>query len=169
MVGPMTFKTLTTLLYLASFTTLARADESRFEKEKTDKRIVKSFDESASLTVKLEYLDRSKILRIDKGKDKAPEVWLGKRRLPTDILWLRPTMINSFCLTIDGKKIHVPERFWNDITGLHLEKMIVNKKISSDNDKIELWRYSTQQCAGPVITRSANRGTVLISWARPEE
>jgi hypothetical protein len=162
----MTFKILTTLLCLG---TLANADVGPFEREKTDKRTVKSFDETAILSVSLERFDRKQLRRVDKGKDKEPEVWVGKRQLPSDLLWRTPTMIKSFSLTIDGKKIHIPERFWNDLPGMYLEKVVINKKIKNGEDEIELWYFSTQQCAGPVITRSANKGTVLISWKRPEE
>ncbi|MFK7911239.1 MAG: hypothetical protein AB8F34_11665 [Akkermansiaceae bacterium] len=162
----MHFKILITLLCLG---TLAHADVGPFEREKTDKRTVKSFDGSTTLTVSLERFDRKQLRRVDKGRNKEPEVWAGKRQLPSDLLWRTPTMIKSFSLTIDGKKIHVPERFWNDLPGMYLEKVVINKKIKTEEDKIELWYFSTQQCAGPSITRSANGGTVLISWARPEE
>ena len=37
-------------------------------------------------------------------------------------------MISSFSLKIDGKKINIPKRFWNDLVGLDLYKVIINKK-----------------------------------------
>lgn len=162
----MTLKTFTAFIFL---TTMATADVGPFEREKTDKRTVKSFDGSATLTVSLERFDRKQLRRIDKGEGKEPEVWLGDRQLPSDLLWRTPTMIKSFSLVIDGKNINVPERFWNDLPGMYLEKVIINKKIKTEEDKLELWYFSIRQCAGPSITRSANGGTVLISWKRPEE
>lgn len=162
----MMMKILPTLLCIG---TLAHADVAPFERQKTDRNTVKSFDGSAILTVSLERFNRDQLRRVDKGEDKEPEVWLGKRRLPTDLLWRTPTMIKSFELTIDGKKISIPERFWNDLPGMYMEKVVINKKIKTEEDELALWFFTTQQCAGPTITRSANKGTVLISWSRPEE
>lgn len=162
----MSWKIFTLPLLLSTF---AAADVAPLERQKTDVRTVKSFDGSAVLTVSLERFDQNKLRRVDKGKDKDPEVWSGDRRLPSDLLWRTPTMIKSFDLTIDGRKVSVPERFWNDLPGLYLEKVAVNKKPKTEEDKLNLWIFATQQCAGPVITRSANGGTVLISWQRPEE
>ncbi len=162
----MTCKILTTLACLASFAT---ADVAPFERQKTDKNTVSSFDGSAVLTVTLERFKRDQLRRVDKGEDKAPEVWFGNRKLPMDLLWRTPTMIKSFDLTIDGKKIPIPARFWNDLPGMYMEKVIVNKRLKGHEHEFELWYFYKNKCGGPKISRSANRGTVLISWGRPEE
>jgi len=146
----------------------ASADVNPFEAERTDKLTVVSADETAQLTVSMERLDREKIKRIDKGRDQEPEAWLGKRQLPSGILWHRSTMIQSFELTIDGKPVKIPARFWNDLPGLDLKKVIINKKLITEAHQWELWNFS-QGIARPQISRSANKGTVLITWKRPEE
>ena len=87
------------VFFITCLNSFSLADVAPFERQRTDKLTVVSFDGTATLTVSLERIDRDKILRIDKGKDKPPEAWFGKRQLPADILWNRTTMIRSFELT----------------------------------------------------------------------
>jgi hypothetical protein len=163
----MHWKILAALAFTLPFMS-ARADVNRFEAERTNKLTVVSPDGTAQLTVAMERLDHEKIKRIDKGRDQTPEAWLGKRQLPAGILWHRSTMIQSFDLTIDGKPVKIPARFWNDLPGLDLQKVLINKKLITHADQWELWNF-TQSIARPQISRSANKGTVLITWKRPEE
>ena len=144
------------------------ADVSPFERESVDKLTVTSDDGTAKLTVSLERIDREKIRHVYKGKDQAPEAWIGKRRLPSEILWHRASLISGFELQIDGKNIPVPAQFWNDLAGLKLEKIIINKKPTNDN---ECWLLDefTLRSERPQLSRSAHGGTVLITWIRPEE
>ena len=161
----MTLKTASLLLCLSTF---AMADVNPFGRERTDKLTVTSSDGTATLTVSLERIDREKIRRVDKGIGKPPEAWSGNRRLPVDILGHRGTIISSFDLMIDGKKIPVPPRFWNDIGGLELEKVIVNKE-PEDDETGWLYHEFTLNSERPHISRSTHGGTVLITWVRPEE
>ena len=158
-------------LLILAFTVLPsglHADVHPFESKKTDQLTVTTPDKTVSLTVSLERINREKIREVQKGENEEPEAWLGDRRIPSGVLWHRATLISSFSLTIDGKKISIPARFWNDLPGLDLEKVIINKKIKTENDRWKLQEF-TQQCERPHVVRSADGGTVLISWIRPEE
>jgi len=77
-------------------------------------------------------------------------------------------LISSFSLKIDGKKIDISKRFWNDLVGFNLEAIVINKKPTNPDEEWELEKF-TNQVWNPKISRSRDGGTVLISWIRPEE
>ena len=147
---------------------IATADVNPFESERTDKLTVVSPDESASLTVTLEEFEIEKLRRVEDREGNVREAWLGSRRLPVDLLWRRPTLISSFELRIDGQRVEVPARFWNDLAGLSLEKLIINRPVKTEEDEWELEEF-VRQLPGPRVVRSADGGTVLVTWVRPEE
>ena len=109
------------------------ADTDLFESEEINYNSFTSLNKTAVLTVSLERLKRDNIRHIDKGSE--IEAWSGERKLPSDILWRESTMISSFSLKIDGKKINIPKRFWNDLVGLDLYKVIINKKITTPEEE----------------------------------
>lgn len=158
-----------TILIIFLFCTgISLADVEYFERKETDTLTIVSMDESTTLTVSIERIDRDQIREVNKGENKKSEAWFGDQQLPSAILSQRAIIIKSFKLTIDGKNIPVPPRFWNDIAGLNLEQVIVKKKPEHDDNGWLLHEF-TQQSERPQISRSANRGTVLISWSRPED
>ena len=78
------------------------------------------------------------------------------------------TLLQRFNLTWDGKAMKIPERFWNDLPGLRIETS------SLDPEKLPPeFRWKAQQFLGrlrqPRVSLSAEGGTVLIEWERPEE
>lgn len=145
----------------------ALADANPFETKPTNQHTFTSPDKTAVLEVALERIDRDKIRRVEKGEEQPPEAWLGKRKLPEGILWRKPTLISSFSIKIDGKKINIPARFWNDLAGFDLRKVIVNKKPSAEDQ----WKLDEfiNGIRNPKISRSRDGGTVMVSWIRPEE
>jgi len=152
----------------AAIIPLAQADVGPFETEPTNQLTVKSPDGTSSLTVSLERIDKKKIRKVEKGKEQPPEAWLGERKLPEGILWRRPTLISDFSIKIDGKQIKIPARFWNDIAGFDLKKIVINKKPTNGEERWKLEEF-INQVRNPKISRSRDGGTVMIKWIRPEE
>jgi hypothetical protein len=78
------------------------------------------------------------------------------------------TLLTRFDLTWDGKAMKIPDRFWNDLPGLRIETSTLNP----ETVKPEL-RWEAEEFLGrldqPRVSLSAEGGTVLIEWQRPEE
>jgi hypothetical protein len=78
------------------------------------------------------------------------------------------TLLTRFDLTWKGKSLGIPERFWDDLPGLRIETSTLDpKKI-----KPELQWKALQfldQLKQPRLSLSAEGGTFLIEWIRPEE
>jgi hypothetical protein len=91
-----------------------------------------------------------------KGKDQPYPFHPGSR------------LLTRFDLTWDGQAMNVPERFWNDLPGLDLETSNLDLKTLAPDLQ---WK-ATEFLEGlrqPRVSLSAEGGTVLIEWVRPEE
>jgi hypothetical protein len=91
-----------------------------------------------------------------KGKEMPMRFWPGQ------------SLLTRFDLTWDGKAMNVPERFWNDLPGLRIQTTTL------DPDKLKpglLWKLHEflESLDQPRLSLSAEGGTVLIEWNRPEE
>jgi hypothetical protein len=78
------------------------------------------------------------------------------------------TLLTRFDLTWDGKAMNIPERFWNDLPGLRIESSTLDpEKLNPDLQ----WkaREFLDRLEKPRLSLSAEGGTVLIEWVRPEE
>jgi hypothetical protein len=78
------------------------------------------------------------------------------------------TLLTRFDLTWDGKAMKIPERFWNDLPGLRIE----TSSLDPEKLKPELqWKAHEflERLEQPRLSLSAEGGTVLIEWERPEE
>ena len=78
------------------------------------------------------------------------------------------TLLTRFDLTWDGKVIPIPERFWNDLPGLRIE----TSTLDPDTLKPDLQWLAVEFLESldqPRLSLSADGGTVLIEWVRPEE
>ena len=78
------------------------------------------------------------------------------------------TLLTRFDLTWDGKAMNIPERFWNDLPGLRIETSPL------DPEKLDpklQWKAHEflERLEKPRLSLSAEGGTVLIEWVRPEE
>jgi hypothetical protein len=91
-----------------------------------------------------------------KGKDMPESFWPGQ------------SLLTRFELTWDGKAMNIPGRFWNDLPGLRLETSTLDpKKLKPELQwKAHEFLESLDQ---PRLSLSAEGGTVLIEWDRPEE
>lgn len=78
------------------------------------------------------------------------------------------TLLTRFDLTWDGKAMKVPERFWNDLPGLRIQ----SSPLVPENLGPELQWKAEEFLEGlekPRLSLSAEGGTALIEWVRPEE
>jgi hypothetical protein len=78
------------------------------------------------------------------------------------------TVISVFDLRWDDRPIPVPSRFWDDLAGFRLQTLSV------DLETLELeQRSQAEACLAaldhPRIVLSADEGTALIEWDRPEK
>jgi len=78
------------------------------------------------------------------------------------------TVVDSFTLTWDGEPIPILSRFWNDLAGFRIQVLDLDLQMldAAERARIELYRARLDQ---PRITLSADAGTALIEWVRPEE
>lgn len=77
-------------------------------------------------------------------------------------------LLKRFDLTWDGKDMNIPERFWNDLACLRIE----TSKLDPEKVPPELHLKATEfleDLLQPRLSLSAEGGTVLIEWQRPEE
>ena len=78
------------------------------------------------------------------------------------------TLLKRFELSWDGKAMEIPERFWNDLPGLRIQTSPLNpEKLAPDLQ----WKALEflEKLEQPRLSLSAEGGTVLIEWKRPEE
>jgi hypothetical protein len=78
------------------------------------------------------------------------------------------TLLTRFDLTWDGKAIPIPERFWNDIGGLMIQTTTVDPSKFKEEKHWEALDF-IKGLMRPRLTLSADGGTVLIEWRRPED
>jgi hypothetical protein len=91
-----------------------------------------------------------------KGKDMPGRFWPGQ------------SMLTRFDLTWDGKAMNIPERFWKDLAGFRIQtSTLVPEKL---DPKLQ-WKAHEflERLDQPRLSLSAEGGTVLIEWERPEE
>lgn len=78
------------------------------------------------------------------------------------------TVITAFDLRWDDRPTPVPDRFWNDLAGFRLQVLAV------DPETLDLaQRTRAEACRAeldhPRIVLSADEGTALIEWNRPDK
>lgn len=154
------------MLCLVSQSLYAQAKD--YNLHEVDKIAITSPCGTAKLEVSLMKV-KEEDLRVEKqGENEEPKVWLGKRSVSSTILWHRKTLIKSFELTIDGKKVAVPKQFYDDIAGLTIRDIVNNKK-GTEEQEFEKMVFLREVIERPSISRTAGGTTVLISWGRSED
>lgn len=121
--------------------------------------------EGIQLNVKLERLDRKKIVR--KKVNNTVQAWYKGKQVPAALLWTKPTRISSFRLWIDQKEISIPARFWNDIVGVSMHKLKLNSNKPDFKEVMQCEQNLLNPLMRPQVSRSSGRGTVLITWQIP--
>lgn len=82
--------------------------------------------------------------------------------------WPGQSLLTRFDLTWDGKAMNIPDRFWNGLAGLRIETSTL------DPEKLQpelRWKAQEflERLDQPRLSLSAEGGTVLVEWSRPEE
>lgn len=91
-----------------------------------------------------------------KGKDMPNRFWPGQ------------SLLTRFDLTWDSKVMNIPERFWNDLAGFRIEtSTLAPKKLKPELQ----WKAGEflENLRQPRVSLSAEGGTALVEWERPEE
>ena len=77
-------------------------------------------------------------------------------------------LVKRFDLTWDGKAMQIPERFWNDLPDLRIATSTLNPETLKPEIRWKAERF-LENLRQPHVSLSAEGGTVLIEWVRPEE
>lgn len=122
---------------------------------------------NAILRITLYKPDESKIKEI---KDDAGDVTgytFNGIKLP-DGFWPGCALIKSFDIEWDGKKVTVPERFWSALPGFRLQKSSLDIGTLPAEQRYKASEFLSS-LFNPRIYISADKGTLLVEWVRPEE
>jgi hypothetical protein len=114
------------------------------------------------LTVILEELKRDEIIQSEDG----PPVYRG-RVLPYEA-GNHPTMVEKFEFKWAGKPIPVPKNLWHDVGGVVMRRL-KEKRPETPGAKLDSWDGADEHLHRPRLYKSADGGTALIEWDRPEE
>ncbi len=114
------------------------------------------------LTVILEELNRDEIIQPENG----PPVYRG-RVLPYEV-GNYPTMVEKFEFKWAGKQIPVPKNLWSDVGGVVIRRL-KEKRPETPGAKLYSWEEADEHLHRPRLYKSADGGTALIEWDRPEE
>jgi hypothetical protein len=78
------------------------------------------------------------------------------------------SVLSAFDLVWDGRPIAIPPRFWEDLAGFRIQTLSVdlNTLVLEERAKAEAYLADLDQ---PRLILSADEGTALIEWDRPEK
>lgn len=162
------FLTISTLATTVAGTASAAPPEDWWELVKQDnlKFTAKSIDGKLSLDVELEVPDEKELIRKEDAEGQtAAYSWRGE--ILPGRFWPGCALIKTFDFKWDGKHVEIERRFWRDLAGFVIQT--VTKKPVTPPD--EAWRYNEflARLRQPRVMLSAEGGTALIEWERPEE
>jgi hypothetical protein len=125
-----------------------------------------SRDGSLRLTVKLQKIAVTEKIEVS-GDGERVRYYHKGARLPPDFWPGRPALVR-FELFWEGTRVPIPERFWADLYGFRVQAT----PLKTDGIP-ERMRHSFEQFLAqldqPRVILSADGGTALIEWERPEE
>ena len=127
----------------------------------------KAEEGNAVLRVELQKPDEKQIKELKDADGSVTGYSLNGKKLP-ERFWPGCTLIKKFDLQWDGKKIDIPERFWADLAGLRIQESSLNLEKLSPDSRFEGEKFLAQ-LDRPRVYISADGGTLLIEWGRPEE
>jgi hypothetical protein len=91
-----------------------------------------------------------------------------KGKAAPDYVYPGSTLLTRFDLTWDGKAVPIPERFWSDLGGMRIQTSTLDPgKLKGEAHWKAVELLESLKC--PRLTLSADGGTVLIEWVRPED
>lgn len=77
-------------------------------------------------------------------------------------------LLSRFDLTWSGKAMPIPERFWSDLAGLDIETSTLDPAQLKSDLQWDAKKF-LEALRQPRVMLSAEGGTALIEWVRPEE
>jgi hypothetical protein len=78
------------------------------------------------------------------------------------------SVVTTFDLAWDGRPILIPERFWTDLSGFRLQTLSVDLATLDSEQRTRAASYQAK-LDHPRLVLSADQGTALIEWDRPEK
>lgn len=127
----------------------------------------KAEEGNAVVRVELEKPDEERVKEIKDAEGVVTGYSIDGKKLP-ERFWPGCAVIKKFELEWEGKKIEIPERFWTDLAGfriqsspLKLDELPAEKRFEGEQFLASLNK--------PRVYISADGGTILIEWDRPEE
>lgn len=144
-----------------------------FEIQESDELTLVLHEESSiSLKVKLSYFpeedheDFSRKTVVENGQEFEELFYRGKAIEPYQ--YPGGSYVSRFEIIWDGRKIPVPEMFWNDLYGLSLPSLKMLRKPQNDEEMFAV-ELRDESLLYPKLSLSSTGGTLLISWIRPED
>lgn len=135
--------------------------------EKVSHFTARSDDGKATLTVDLTTPEEESLTpQIAPNGDTIGYTLKGEK-LP-DRFWPGCTLISRFQLMWDGKRVDIPKRYWKDLAGFRIQ----TSPLKPDSLPPALQGEAEQFLASldqPRVILSADGGTILIEWRRPED
>ena len=125
-----------------------------------------SRDGSLKLIVKLVEVDvTEKTVKTPDGDE--TRYYHDDSLLPRDF-WPGRHALVQFELFWDGKQILIEDRFWRDLYGFRIQTSTIDIAQLPDMHKYQFDEFLSR-LAQPRVILSADGGTALIEWERPEE
>lgn len=128
---------------------------------------IKAEEGDAILRVELERPDEKNLLELVDKKSGAVRYVFQDQVLPLDF-YPGKTIIKKFDFEWEGKKIEIPQRFWNDLAGLVIQKSPLKVDELPDGHR-HLGVDFLAELLRPRLSISLDQGTVLIEWDCPAE
>ena len=130
-------------------------------------------EDRLELDVAIQILDENQVEEIKAAhEDEWPRFKHAGKLLP-DGFYPGSSMITRFALNWGGRDVPVEPRFWDDLSGMWLRRLVLPQNPPQDPAKrweheIEIY-FQRQELRSPSLSLSDHGGTALISWPRPEE
>lgn len=129
--------------------------------------VAKAEEGDAVLLVELEKPDEERLQEIKDPEGVVTGYSVDGKKLP-DRFWPGCAVIKKFELEWEGKKIEIPERFWTDLAGFRIQESPLKVDELQADKRFEAEQFLAS-LDRPRVYISADGGTILIEWDRPEE
>lgn len=126
-----------------------------------------SDDGKAVLDVELVKPEENKLVEIKDNDQVTVGYSIEGKRLPEGY-WPGRTLIKKFHLVWDGREITIPQRFWDDLPGFRIQRSPLVMESLPPGQQHAAFEFLAR-LEQPRLIVSADGGTLLIEWTRPEE
>ena len=123
-------------------------------------------DDDIKLSVELFFPPEDKVKEVEEPGGTVSYLYDGKK-LP-ERWWKGESILTKFDLSWGGKSIPIDKRFWSDLAGFRVQVTPLEIKDVADKH-VSAFLEFLGNIHQPRISLSADKGTVLIEWSRPEE